>query len=96
MNAVEQALGLTLGSAAGHPVTPRVSMIELDDWILVVSLDGHEEMVGSMERVMVDSGVAVSVCLLGYALEILKSNHSRRPTLRTASGAQTARWSEDG
>ena len=37
---------------------------------------------------MVDSGAAVSVCPLGYALEIPMTNHSRRATLRTATGAQ--------
>ena len=63
-------------------------MIELDDWILAVSLDEHEEMVGSVERGMVDSGAAVSVCPFGYAPGIPMSNHSRRATLRTASGAQ--------
>ena len=63
-------------------------MIELEDWILPVSLDDHEEIVGSIERVMVDSGAAVSVCSLGYAPEVPMSNHSRRATLRTASGAQ--------
>ena len=69
MNAVEQTPGLTPGAAAARSVTPsRVSMIELDDWILAVSLDDHEEMVGSIERVMVDSGAAVSVRPLGYGL----------------------------
>ena len=63
-------------------------MIELDDWILAFSLDEHEEVVGSVERVMVDSGAAVSVCPFEYAPEIPMSNHSRRATLRTASGAQ--------
>ena len=57
-------------------------MIELDDCILAVSLDGHEGMVGSIERVMVDNGAAVSVCPLGYAPEVPMSNHSRRPVLR--------------
>ena len=89
VNAVEQAPGLTPGAAAAPSVTPsRVSMIELDDWILAVSLDDREEMVGSIERVMVDSGAAVSVCPLGYAPEVPMSNHSRRATLRTASGAR--------
>ena len=37
---------------------------------------------------MVDSGAAVSVCPLGYAPEIPMTNHSRRATLRTATGAQ--------
>ena len=47
VNAVEQAPGLTPSAAAAPSVTPsRVSMIELDDWILAVSLDDHEEMVG--------------------------------------------------
>ena len=36
-----------------------------------------------------DSGAAVSVCPLGYAPEVQMSNHPRRATLRTASGAQT-------
>ena len=51
-------------------------------------LDDHEEMVGSIERAMVDSGAAVSACPHGCAPEIPMSNHSRRATLRTASGAQ--------
>ena len=89
VNAVEQALGLTPGVAGASSVTPsRVSMIELDDWVLAVSFDEHEEVVGSVKRVMVDSGAAVSVCPFGYAPEIPMSNHSRRATLRTASGAQ--------
>ena len=67
-------------------------MIELDDWILAVSLHVHEEMVGSVEqRVMVDSGAAVSVCPFGHAPEIPMINQSRRATLRTASGAQIER-----
>ena len=37
---------------------------------------------------MVDSGAAVSVCPLGYALEIPIVSSSRNATLRTASGAQ--------
>ena len=89
VNAVDQAPSLVFGAAAASSVTPsRVSMIELDDWILALSLDEHEEVVGSIERVMVDSGAAVSVCPFGYAPEIPMSNHSRRATLRTASGAQ--------
>ena len=63
-------------------------MIELDDWIFAMSLDEHEEMVGSFERVMVDSGGAVSVCPFGYAPKIPMSNHSMQATLRIASGAQ--------
>ena len=54
-----------------------------------MSLDDHEEMVGSIERVMVDSGAAVSVCPLGGATEVPMSNHSRRARLRIAFGAQT-------
>ena len=43
VDAVVQAPGLSPGSAAAPSVTPsRVSMIELDDWILAVSLDDHE------------------------------------------------------
>ena len=76
-------------AAAALSVTPsRVSMIELDDWILAMSLDDHEEMVGSIERVIVGSGDAVSVCPLGYAFEVPMSNHFRRATHRAASGAQ--------
>ena len=68
VNAAEQAPGLRPGAAAAPSVTPsRVSMIELDDWILKVSLDDCEEMVGSIERVMGESGGAVSVCPLRYA-----------------------------
>ena len=63
-------------------------MIELDDWIVAVNVEEHEKMVGSIERVMVYSGAAVSVCQLGYALEIPMTNHSRRATLRTTTGAQ--------
>ena len=37
---------------------------------------------------MVDSGAAVSGCPLGYAPETPMTNHSRRATLRTATGAQ--------
>ena len=88
-NGVEQAPGLTLGAASASSVTPsRVSMIELDDWILAVSFDEHEEVVGSVERVMVDCAAAVSVCPFGYALEIPVSDHSSRAILRTASPAQ--------
>ena len=84
VNAVEQAPVLTLEVAAAPSVTPsRVSMIELDEWILAVSLDDHEEMVVSIERVMVDRGAAVSVCPLEHAPEVPMSNHSRRATLRT-------------
>ena len=53
-----------------------------------VSFDDLEETIGSIERVIVDSGAAVSVCPLGCAPEVPMSNHSRRATLRTASGAQ--------
>ena len=80
---MEQAPGLTPGAAAAPSVTPsRVSMIEQDDWILAMSLDDREEMVGTIERVMVDSGAAVSVCPLGYAPEVSMSNYSRRATDR--------------
>ena len=86
---MERAPGLTPGGAAEPSVAPsRVSVIELDGWILAVSLNDREEMLGSIDRVMVESGAAVSVCPLGYVLEIPMSNHSRRATLRNASGAQ--------
>ena len=75
----------------------RVSMIELDDWILGVSLDDHEELVGSIERVMVDSGAAVSVCPLGCAREVLVSYHSRlSDAANRVRCSGTARWPEDG
>ena len=93
MNAVEQGPGLTPGAAAAPSVTlPRVSMIELDGWILAVSLDDHEEMVGSIERVMVDSGAAVSVCPLGYAPEVPMSNHSRRGAQIEHVGQKMVEW----
>ena len=89
MNAVEHAPGLTPGAVAAPSVTPsRVSIIELDDWTLAISLDDREEMVGSIERVMVGSGAAVSVCPLGNAPGVPVSGQSRRATLRTASSAQ--------
>ena len=65
----------------------RISMVELDDWILMINVDEHEEQVGSIERVMVDSGAAVSVCPLGYAPEIPIAHSTRNALLRTASGA---------
>ena len=56
VNAVDQAPGLTPGADAAPSGTPsRVSMIELDDWILAVNVEEHEKMVGSIERVMVQS-----------------------------------------
>ena len=96
---MELAPGLTPGAAAAPSVTPsRVSVIGLDDSILTVSFDDHEELgEGSIERVMGDSGAAVSVCLLGCAPEIPMSNHSRRATLQTrvwCSGR--ARWPQNG
>ena len=33
---------------------PGFSMIELDDWILMVNFDDHEAQVGSVERLVVD------------------------------------------
>ena len=43
--------------------TPSLlSMIELDDWILAVSLDDREVTVGWIDRVLVVGGAAVSVC----------------------------------
>ena len=65
----------------------RISMVELDDWILMINVDEREEQVGSIERVMVDSGAAVSVCPLGYAPEIPIAHSTRNALLRTASGA---------
>ena len=60
-NAVEPAPGLTPGTAPASSATPsRVNMIELDDWILAVSFDEREEVVGSIEQVLVGSGAAVS------------------------------------
>ena len=103
VHAAEEASGLTAG-AAGAPssVPSRVNTIELDDWTLAVSIDEHEEVVGSVERTEVDSGAAVSVCPFRCAAEIPMPNHSRRAMLRTASGAQIQRadqktiWCENG
>ena len=95
VNAVDQTAGLTPGADAAHSGTPsRVSMIELDDWILAVDVEEHEMMVGSIERVMVDSGATVSVCPFGYASEIPMTNHSRRATCYRSSDC--AWWPEDG
>ena len=92
-NAVDQAPGLTPGADAAPSGTPsRVSMIELDNWILAVNVEENEKMVGSIERVMVDIGAVVSVCPLGYAPEIPMTNHSRRATLRTATGQKTVEY----
>ena len=79
------------GAAASstEATTPAlISMIEMDEWILTINADDHEMQVGSIERVMVDSGAAVSGCPLGYAPEIPNANRSRNATLRTASGTQ--------
>ena len=103
MDAAEETSGLTAG-AAGAPssVPSRVNTIELDDWTLAVSIDEHEEVVGSVERTEVDSGAAVSVCPSRCAAEIPMPNHSRRAMLRTAFGAQIQRadqkttWCENG
>ena len=67
-------------------------MIELDGWILAVSLDDHEEMVGSIERVMVDSEAVVSVCPLGHAPEVPMSNHSRRGAQIVHVGQKIVEW----
>ena len=56
-----------------------ISMIEVDDWTLVVSADDHEVQVGSIERVMVNSGI----CLFS-----MPTSSSRDAILRTASDAQ--------
>ena len=63
-------------------------MIELDDWILMVNIDDHEAQVGSIERVMVDTGAAVSECPPGHAPEMPIANSARNATLRSAFGAQ--------
>ena len=103
MNAAEEASGWTARAAgASSPVPSLVNTIELDDWTLAVSIDEHEEVVGSVERVMVGSGAAVSVCPFRCAAGIPMPNHSRRAMLRNASGAQTQRadqktiWCENG
>ena len=98
VNAAERAPGLTPGAAAAPSVTPsRVGVIELDDWILAVSLDDHEEMVGSIERVMVDSGAAVSVCPLVFALEVLDVQPLEAcDAANRVRCSDRARWSEDG
>ena len=53
------ALGLTPGVDA---VTPQWSMIELDDWIFVVELGDHEEMVRQWSC---DSSQSVRTCASG-------------------------------
>ena len=96
---MELAPGLTPGAAAAPSVTPsRVSVIGLDDSILTVCFDDHEELgEGSIERVMGDSGAAVSVCLLGCAREIPMSQ-----PLEACDAANRvwctgrARWPRDG
>ena len=50
VNAVDQAPGLTPGADAAPSGTPsRVSMIELDDWILTVNVE-EDEMFGGINR----------------------------------------------
>ena len=65
-----EVISALTAAAQASGTLSRVSMIELDDWILAVNVEEYEKMVGSIERVMVDSGAAVSVCPLGYAPEI--------------------------
>ena len=56
-----------------------------------ITCEHDREVVGSVERVMLGSGAAVSVCPLRCAAGIPMPNHSRRAMLRNASGAQTQR-----
>ena len=57
VNAVEQIPGQAAEANSGQTgVLARISMIELDDWILMVNFDDHEAQVGSVKRLVVDSG----------------------------------------
>ena len=85
VNVAEDEPGLTPGGAGAPSLTPsRVNRTELDVWTLAVRLDEHEKVVGAVERVMVDSGAAVSACPSRHAPEIPMSNHSRRSVLGSA------------
>ena len=88
-NAFEDAptQGATASSTQAT-TSARISMVEMDHWILMIIADDHEIQVGSIERVLVDSGAAVSMCLLRHALKIPMANSSQNATLRNASGAQ--------
>ena len=79
MNGVEEAAGQGAAVSSIQVTTfARIRMIET----------GYYEMqVGSIERVMLDSGAAVSVCSLGFAPEVQLASRSRNATLRSASGA---------
>ena len=84
------------GQAAGAPQQPAtqespggpkhvVSMVEVDNWIFAVTAD-KDQQVDEIERVMVDSGAACSVCPLGYVPDLPLVGR-RAKGLRTATGA---------
>ena len=54
----------------------------------MINVDECEGQVEWVERVVVDTGATVSVCPLGYALEIPIVDGARNASLRTSSGAQ--------
>ena len=81
VNVVEQTPGQAAEANLVQTGMPaRISMIELGDWILMINIDEHEAQVGSIERVMVDSGAPASVCPPGYAPETPIANSSRNAT----------------
>ena len=43
VNAADDAPGLTFGAAGAPSLTPRVNRIDLNEWILAVSLDKHKK-----------------------------------------------------
>ena len=64
VSAADQTAGQERAASLTQVTTPpRISMIEMDDRILIVSADDHLLQVGSMARGIVDSGPA-SVCPL--------------------------------
>ena len=60
---MNEVSGPTAGTAETLSSLPsRVNTIELDDWILAVSIDKHGKLVGSVDRTEMDSGTVTSVC----------------------------------
>ena len=74
----------------------RISMIVMDDWTIMINAHDHEMQTGSIDRVMVDSGAAVSACPLKYALEIPIANSIRKSEFENRVWrSDRARWKED-
>ena len=75
LNAIEQAAGQGSAARSTEVTTPtRFSMIEVDDWILMVSADDHEMQVQSIERVMDEQ------CPLGFSPDVPIASRSRSAT----------------